>query len=213
MPELLRLDAEVEQVGSNRFYRFQERTYPSVTTVLSSTADKKWLEAWKKRIGAEEAELIGQEARDRGSAMHEYIEGVLCAPGDPCAPDTEFGESWMAWATSNLFSASPIPLLVESPVYSTLGFAGTVDAVIQVNDRIVVYDWKTASKPKQDRYIYDYKLQVAAYAAAIEELYGVDVDHGEVIIAVPGQPAQQFEVDHRIYIDGFRSRLHDYYWG
>ena len=53
---------------------------PSVTTILAhtQTAEKKArLEEWRNKIGRGQAEIIKQEAGDRGSTMHDYLEKYL----------------------------------------------------------------------------------------------------------------------------------------
>ena len=47
---------------------------PSVTTILSATKDKKFLDDWRRRIGNEEADKIMKQASTRGSEMHRVLE-------------------------------------------------------------------------------------------------------------------------------------------
>ena len=65
----------------NRFQSEQGRKYlvdeigvPSVTTILSATKDKKFLDDWRRRIGNEEADKIMKQASTRGSEMHRVLE-------------------------------------------------------------------------------------------------------------------------------------------
>ena len=55
-------------------------TYPSVTTVLGDTSDKTGLDAWRDRIGADKADLIGRDAANRGTVMHKLCEIYLNLP-------------------------------------------------------------------------------------------------------------------------------------
>jgi len=68
-------------------------------------------------------------------------------------------------------------LSIEQKVCSLKhGYAGTVDAVAEVNGEFTVIDFKTSAK------IYkQYHLQVAAYAQAITEMYGRDVEKGLIL--------------------------------
>ena len=60
----------------------------------------------------------------------------------------------------------------EEKIYNReLKFAGTVDAVAEINDEFCVIDWKTGSGIYEEMY-----LQCAAYAKTIEDIYGRDVD-------------------------------------
>ena len=59
----------------------------------------------------------------------------------------------------------------EKIYHRELKFAGTVDAVAEVNDEFCVIDWKTGSGIYEEMY-----LQCAAYAKTIEDIYGRNVD-------------------------------------
>ena len=55
--------------------------FPSVTTVLGSTADTTGIDKWKERVGEAEANRISQNALDRGNIMHRLCEIYLNLPG------------------------------------------------------------------------------------------------------------------------------------
>jgi len=60
----------------------------------------------------------------------------------------------------------------EEKIYNReLKFAGTVDAVAEINDEFCVIDWKTGSGIYEEMY-----LQCAAYAKTVEDIYGRNVD-------------------------------------
>ena len=60
-------------------------------------------------------------------------------------------------------------LAVESGViHEPLGYAGTVDCIVQFRNKIYLIDWKTSKRRKNSwRSCYDYPVQLAAYAAAV----------------------------------------------
>ena len=63
-----------------RKYLFGDEKLPSVTSVLQATKseeDKASLENWKQRVGHKEANKIKNEASNRGTSMHSYIEDFL----------------------------------------------------------------------------------------------------------------------------------------
>ena len=63
-----------------RKYLFGDEKLPSVTSVLQATKseeDKASLENWKQRVGYAEANKIKNEASNRGTSMHSYIEDFL----------------------------------------------------------------------------------------------------------------------------------------
>ena len=60
--------------GIGRYYETPDGDFPSVTTILSNTTYKPWLEKWKQRVGEEEAARISKIATDRGEAVHSFAE-------------------------------------------------------------------------------------------------------------------------------------------
>tara|TARA_R110000824_G_scaffold381515_1_gene574289 strand:- start:45 stop:827 length:783 start_codon:yes stop_codon:yes gene_type:complete len=124
---------------------------------------------------------ISNEALNTGTAVHKWIEDAIrwkMGEGEaPELPDDEAAlnciEAFREWAKENEVKW----LAIEQKVYSKkYNYAGTVDAVAEVNGELTVIDFKTSAK------IYkQYHLQVAAYAQAITEMYGKDVEKGLIL--------------------------------
>ena len=59
-----------------RVYLDGKEKLPSVTTILSRTKEEsEGIKKWRERVGAAEARRIMKEAAQRGSEMHEALEG------------------------------------------------------------------------------------------------------------------------------------------
>ena len=67
-------DVESETLPSGRTYSTPDGKFPSITTILGKTSNQVWLQAWKDKVGEEEAARISKEATDRGTLVHEYAE-------------------------------------------------------------------------------------------------------------------------------------------
>jgi hypothetical protein len=63
--------------GIGRFYSTPKGDYPSVTTVLGAYGDNSWLQEWRDRIDAENADRIVKESTDIGSHLHYLFECLL----------------------------------------------------------------------------------------------------------------------------------------
>ena len=73
---------DIKQINENgkRVYHTPSGTTPSVTTIISKTKDMTGLNAWKKRVGEDEARRIVTEASGVGTAMHNktiYVIGFV----------------------------------------------------------------------------------------------------------------------------------------
>ena len=63
-----------------RTYLVGEKKVPSVTTILSKTSSKEKkasLDAWRERVGYQEAQAITTQAATRGTEMHYVLENYL----------------------------------------------------------------------------------------------------------------------------------------
>lgn len=195
-----------------RFYQVEGAgTFPSVTTVLSSTGDKTGLDRWRKRVGEEEAKRIGTEATNRGTVMHRLLELYLAEDLtrdkkdlikiiiEKSKTDSEIinfddRAKRVGWELfTKFYKADDFFPSIQETIFQErflwfnqgdLGYAGTVDNFSLLTDGSKkIIDFKTAKKPKQEDYIMDYKLQVSAYSVAIWQRYGIKPDGGEIWIA------------------------------
>ncbi len=177
--------------------------YPSITTVLGYTMppDKAAsLQAWRDRVGKEEAERISRAATDRGSAVHRLIELHLIEEGS-----RDFREELAKHPKSYvaMFNAMRIKLKRVSTVYGqevalynrTLGVAGRCDCVGEWEGVQSIIDFKTSNRVKTVHDIEDYWLQIAFYAAAHNEMFGTDIRQGVVLMGVEENPALVFKKD------------------
>ena len=64
-------------------------------------------------------------------------------------------------------------------------------------------DFRTSSKPKQERWIQNYFMQCSAYAVMVEERTQISVPYIAILIAVEGDSPQLFVKKSDEYIDMF----------
>jgi hypothetical protein len=117
-----------------------------------------------------------KDASDIGTAVHDYLERYLTAginkeklPPMPVNQNIKAGiKAVLEWAKENnvRFLAS------ERKIYSKkYGYAGTLDALAEVNGKLAIVDFKTSNGIYED-----YFLQTAAYARAVEEEDGKKIE-------------------------------------
>mgnify|MGYP000557271449 CR=1 FL=1 len=216
----------------------QDCLLPSVTTVTRLIA-KEGLPIWYKRMALEgvfaalmarrqqgmeafpieeemlrqllaEAEGYPEQERDAaagfGSELHAIISDLLL--GAEIAVPPPFAAAVAAFRRWQETAGLHLTLFAsEAPVYSLQhGYAGTVDAIgwREREAAIVAIDWKSGKG------IYrEYALQVAAYAAAIEEMTGYPVSECWVVRLGRDHPsfvARQVH-DWRAAFDAFKAAL------
>ena len=201
-PTLTELIAETTDSG--RVYNTPDgNRYPSVTTILSELS-KASIIAWRKRVGAEEANRISTQAGSRGTKVHQICEDYLNNK-----PDYLDGQM-----PANVFTFKQIqPILdqyvdniqyLEAPLYSDfLKTAGRVDCIAEFDGKLSIIDFKTSRKPKKKEWISNYFMQASCYAVMYEERTEIPVSRTVVIIAVDGSEPQVFVENRDNFIEGF----------
>lgn len=190
--EIVRHDSDT----GPREYSTPAGRFPSVTSVLDRTRDRRALDEWRESIGHKRADAIRDLACARGTAMHQAIEHFL-ETGRPPAFSFLTTPYWRS--ISGFLSEIDTTLLMEAPVWHPDGYAGSVDWLgyfIDSGPQPELADWKSADKPAKPQKLYDYSLQLAAYVAALNHVYrpqGLHITRARLIVAMPCR-APQIEV-------------------
>jgi hypothetical protein len=209
---LSRYDLLREDGSSGRNYSFKGSRYPSITTVLSKTSDKSGLDAWKKRVGEEEAKKIIARSSRRGQSLHLICEHYLL--------NYERYDSGANPITTFLFNQikdfldKKIETLygVELPLFShSLKVAGTCDVLCKINGLSTITDFKTSASPKNKEWIIDYFLQTTAYSIMAEEMYDIKFEQLCLVITTESGDPQIFIEPTAPYINELKARLIKFY--
>jgi hypothetical protein len=149
----------------SRFYLTDQGTYvPSVTTVLEAFPKDASYFKWIKEVGGD-ADQIRDEAGRRGSTVHELTERYdsgeevqfLGKSGLPTFKMLEWSMFERYVDFTNTYKPS-VDMMEVNIVSKKLGYAGTLDRVINLNGQVLLVDIKTSNN------IYpSYWLQLAAY--------------------------------------------------
>lgn len=174
-----------EETGVRYYVTPNNDKFYSVTTILSETADKKGLDAWKEFVGLTEANRVVKEACDLGTLMHENLENYIL--GNEMKQGGNFIRR-LARKMANVIIEKGLSKVskvfgIEKMLYSELGYAGTADLIIEYNGKIAIGDFKTAKKIKKKDQILDYFCQLAAYSIAHDELHGTNIDQAVIFMA------------------------------
>jgi genome maintenance exonuclease 1 len=180
-----------ETIDGKRHYCLPDGSkVPSVTTILDKTKPAEAREAlanWKRAVGEKRAQEITTEAANRGTRMHAYLEQYVLTtdlkplPGNPYAHP-----SWFMAAEVILKGLQHVDEFwgTEVPLYYSGLYAGTTDLIGTWKGQPAIMDFKQSNKVKKREYIGDYFLQLAAYAAAHNEMHGTNINTGVVLMAV-----------------------------
>jgi len=185
---LQRTDGE----GGRRYIVGEERTLPSVTTVLSKTKDMTHLKLWMERVGEVEANRIKTEASGIGNSMHKNLENFILGEA--------MTGSFLSKTLANVIVKQGLTKVdeiwgTEVGVYASGLYAGTTDLVGVHEGAPAIMDFKNSLKDKKKEWIEDYFMQLAAYAMAHNEMYGTEINKGVVMIATREAKYQEFIIE------------------
>ena len=202
------LEPKVVEENGTRYYKFpnQDKYYPSVTSV-TGIRSKQSIAEWRRRVGEEEANKVSARATSRGNAFHNYAEKYI--KGVLNEEDKDHPLAWYMFssAKSTLDRINNIHCL-ETPLWSDyLGLAGRVDCIAEFDGELAVIDFKTSTKPKQEKWIENYFVQETAYAAMFLERTGLEVKKIVTLVAVEEGSVQIFE---KYNIDDYLQLLKSY---
>jgi genome maintenance exonuclease 1 len=184
-------------IKGQRHYDVQQEKLPSVTTILAATQPEEKrlaLEAWKTRVGTEQADRIKDQAASRGTVMHHILEGWI--KDEPHIDLTDLGQQAekMAYQIWNQGLQKRLNEFwgLEVTLYYPGLYAGATDVVGIYDNEESIVDFKQSNKPKRREWIGDYMLQLAAYALAHNEVYGTKINKGVNLICTKDNLFQEF---------------------
>ena len=206
-------------VKDERHYDVNATKLPSVTTILQATQPEEKrlaLAAWKTKVGSVEADKVKNDAASRGTAMHRHLEKFLL--GEGYLDLTTEGQASRTMADEIINKGLKNRLAefwgLEVTLYYPELYAGATDVVGIYDNEESIVDFKQSNKPKRREWIEDYKLQLAGYALAHNEVYGTNIMKGVNLICTKDNLYQEFIFDGEEFKQAkyeFLRRVDQYY--
>ena len=173
--------------------------YPSVTSI-TKLHNQESIQAWKDKVGEEEAGKISRRALARGNKIHSLADKYLLNEVDL---SDDFSKTDFGVMIPYLDKINNIHCL-ETQLYSDhLKTAGTVDCIGEYDGKLTVIDFKTSAKLKKREWVKDYFMQCSAYAVMYEERTGTPIERLLLIINVEDEGVQLMDGKRDDYIDDF----------
>jgi genome maintenance exonuclease 1 len=187
-------------INGSRHYNLDGSNLPSVTTILKATQseeDKAGIAAWKERVGHKEAERIKNEASNRGSSMHSYIEQFLLGKFNLDLLEEENKSKKMAEEIIDNGLKNKLSEVwgAEATVYFPGKYGGTADCIGVYEGKETILDFKQSNKPKKEEYIEDYFLQLGAYTLAHNTVYNSRITQGAILLCTVDRLFQDFKIE------------------
>ena len=200
----------------SRHYNVGDKKIPSVTTILSATQSeekKAGLDAWRERVGYQEAARITSQAALRGTEMHYVLENYIDGRGYlNLSPEGAQARLMAHEIVNNLDKLKIVYGNEVCLAYEDL-WAGATDVVGVYDDKPTILDFKQSNKPKREEYVEDYYYQIAAYSLAHKKQYG-PITQGLICICTKDVIYQEFKMDEvklKEYEEKWLTRVNKYH--
>jgi hypothetical protein len=171
-----------DEIDGKRVYVTPEgNVYPSITSILGRQP-KPGIEAWKEKVGHQEANKIMKESSALGTMVHSLCEDYLYNEKLQCEDQEAISVfNRLRFLLGNIDNI----YCIEAPLHSDiLKVAGTADCIAEYNGVLSVIDFKTSRKPKREDWIEDYFIQAFFYSAAFFEMTGALPEQIVILVAV-----------------------------
>lgn len=178
-------EMEVVEKDGKRWYEVTDGVhYPSVTTVMSATADKDFLVKWRKRVGEEQADMISSNSTARGTALHALNEQYL--KNEPIEVNKHPANSYVLFKQGKPALDAHVGNIraMENCLASKANrIAGRVDLIADWDGVLSIIDFKSSAKEKKEEWITDYFHQASLYSIMLYEMTGLMAKQLVILIA------------------------------
>jgi genome maintenance exonuclease 1 len=210
---------KLEQItleSGKRYYISPENNkLHSVTTILSATSDKAFLEQWRKRVGEKAADKETKDACAIGNLLHKYLENWI--QGIPTKTGTNYIHKLVNSLANQIINkglskVSEYWCMEKTLFYEGL-YAGTVDLIAVYNGVPTIIDYKNSKKIKKEEWIESYYCQLCAYSLAHNKMFNTDIKSGVVLMASRDGDFNAFELNDekfQKYTNIWLNRLEDF---
>ncbi len=186
---------------AGKYYRTPVGNLPSVTTIIENMRppeEKLRLQKWRDKNSTVKQTAI----KERGTFLHQQIENYFRSGYlpkvlnvDPTQYEQENPQNYWqqicrtlkGHKTENLILGNNRPAIEYITYHPELKYAGTFDWLGYWNGELTLIDFKTTRKHKQQKYLKDQKLQLAAYRIAIEFQFNLKISQAASIYFLPNQ--------------------------
>jgi ATP-dependent exoDNAse (exonuclease V) beta subunit len=196
----------IERVDSPNGRRYKTPLgdlYPSVTTVLSATADNSWMGA----LNQEWLKARSEFAATKGTETHLVLESWVRELEEPKV--SGYAKSMAGHIKRRIEPHISAFIGSELMMYSDeLRIAGSCDCICIWKGKLAILDFKTnhSDAKKNDDAIFGYKKQCCAYSEMFREQYGRQPSIGVLAIATKFA-CQIVEFENKDYLDALKADI------
>ena len=167
----------------------------SPSRIFDGTKDKSGLEAWRKRVGEEEASRITEEGLSIGKSLHKYLENSIWKfcnvqyQNHPPLINPEYHpHAELAAKMGNIVLEKGLKNSLEEVygleayIYYSIYYRGVIDLVGRYEGADAIVDFKTKKQMPKKEWMEDWFMQVVSYGMAHNFRCGTNIKKGVVLL-------------------------------
>lgn len=172
---LLNQMINIPNIKSDIYFNSKGIAVPRVTEILSATMHSDSLMYWSNSLGLKgiHYKAFMNNASSIGTEAHHHIEQFLTKKLE-CNDNIPF-LGFLLWYNNLIDSGNVVKTIGTEEKITCDWFGGTYDALIEINDKLYLVDFKTSNHVTEK-----YFLQLAAYTYILEDM-GYHID-GHIIL-------------------------------
>lgn len=212
-------------IDSNK-YIYNGVYVPRVTEILSSMLHEDYITQWSNGLGFKRKRYknVLENAAEIGSYTHNFIEQYIKYGTEPdfsIVFDTQRSQVENAFNAFRhwweIVSKNNINIIFSEQELLCPWFGGTLDLLIEVDNKKYLIDFKTSNHPS-----YKYFMQLSAYMFILREYMNINVDGCGILLLNKNNPAfneMMLDFSNPLNVEymkncecGFLSLVHSYYY-
>ncbi len=186
---------EVIKRNNFRYYKIENLLVPSVTSILGVSRPNQ-----DYNYSAKQADSF-----EIGNMMHDYLDKYI-TNRNTCtesSKNSKIASDLSKVIINNIFPMVTSFIASEATVHDQYSYAGTLDLLAEIDDKLTIIDYKSSYRKKSSFLIDEHFQQLAAYAIAHDNMHNTEIEQAKLFIVY--KESYEFEI-----LTANKSLLDDY---
>ena len=173
-PTYTYVEHEVIKRNNFRYYKIENLLVPSVTSILRVSRLNQDYNYSSKQFNSFEI----------GNLMHEYLDKYITNQDIQTenTKNSQIASELSRVIIQNIFPKITSFIASEATVHNHYNYAGTLDLLAEIDNKLTIIDYKSSYKKKSSHLIDEHFQQLAAYAIAHDNMHDTNIKQAMLFI-------------------------------
>ena len=175
---------EVIKRNNFRYYKIDNLLVPSVTSILRVSRSTQGFNYSSKQ----------SDSFEIGNLMHDYLDKYITNKSISAenSKNSKIACELSKVIIDNIFPRVTSFIASEATVHHQYNFAGTLDLLAEIDNKLTIIDYKSSYRKKSRYLIDEHFQQLAAYAIAHDNMHNTDIKQAMLFIVY--KESYEFEI-------------------